>query len=58
MAQHVENQYSVQSIPGLTQWIKDLVLLQAVMKVADVDVTRILCYCGCSLGHAGNCHMP
>ena len=32
-------------IPGLTQWVKDLALLQAVLQVADV--VWIPCYCGC-----------
>ena len=35
------------SIPGLTQWVKDLVLW-AVMWVADM--ARILCCCGCDVG--------
>ena len=35
-------------IPGLTQWVKDPVLLQAVVQVADV--ARIWCCCGCGIG--------
>ena len=35
------------SIPGLTQWVKDLVLLWAVVWVADA---QILCGCGCGVG--------
>ena len=34
----------VGSISGLTQWVKDLVLLQAVGQVADV--AQIWCCCG------------
>ena len=33
------------SISGLTQWIQDLVLLRAVVQVADA--AWILCFCGC-----------
>ena len=35
-------------IPGLAQWVKDPVLLQAVVWVADV--TWIPCCCGCGVG--------
>ena len=35
-------------IPGLAQWVKDLVLLQAVMQVADV--AWILRCCGRGIG--------
>ena len=34
------------SIPGLAQWIKDLVLLQAVVLVADVAWIPRCCGCG------------
>ena len=37
----------VGSIPGLTQWVRDLALLQAWV----ADVAQIWCCCGCSLGH-------
>ena len=34
-------------IPGLTQWVKDLVLPQAVMYVADsAQICRCRCRCG------------
>ena len=40
MAQQVKNPTSVRedvgSIPGLLQWVKDLVLLQAVVEVTDL----------------------
>ena len=36
------------SIPGLTQWVKDPVLPQAVAKIADV--AQIKCCCGCGVG--------
>ena len=36
------------SIPGLTQWIKDTALPQAVVQIADA--ARILCGCGCGVG--------
>ena len=35
-------------IPGLTQWVKDLVLLQAAVQVADA--AWILCCSGCGIG--------
>ena len=38
----------VGSIPGLTQWVKDLALLQAAMEVTDV--ARIWRCCGCGVG--------
>ena len=38
------------SIPGLTQCVKDLVLLQAAPEFADV--TWIRCCHGCGIGHA------
>ena len=53
------------SISGLTQWVWDLALLKAVVKVADT--ARILCCCGCGVGwqlyfwfdpYPGNLHMP
>ena len=36
------------SIPGLAQWVRDLVLLRAVVQAADV--AQILSYCSCGLG--------
>ena len=36
------------SISGLTQWIKDLALLGAVVQVADA--AQIPSYCGCGIG--------
>ena len=53
------------SIPGLTQWVKELLLLQDVVQVTDA--ARILCCCGCGVGQQlklqfdslpGNFHMP
>jgi len=35
-------------IPGLTQWVKDLALLQVVAQEADVAWTQ--CCCGCGIG--------
>ena len=35
-------------IPDLTQWVKDPVLLWAVVQVADAP--QILHYCGCGVG--------
>ena len=35
------------SIPGLTEWVKDLALPLPVVQVTDV--TRIRCCCGCSI---------
>ena len=34
------------SIPGLTQWVKDLALLQAVVKVTDMPWIPRCCGCG------------
>ena len=36
------------SIPGFAQWVKDLVLPQAVVQVADA--AWIPCCCGCGVG--------
>ena len=52
------------SIPGLTQWVKNLALQQAAVEVADAGWIR--CCCGCGRGlhlhlhvysHPGNFHM-
>ena len=52
----------VGSIPGLTQWVKDLALPQAVAEAAHIQ-----CCCGCIVGlqlhlqfntSPGNFHMP
>ena len=52
VVQQVKNpsriQEDVDSIPGLTQWVKDLVLLQTVAQVEDV--AWIWCCCGCCVG--------
>ena len=52
MAQQVKNPTSIHEdvglIPGLAQWAKDLVLLQAVVYVTDV--AWIWHYYGCSCG--------
>ena len=36
------------SIPGLAQWVRDLILLWAVVRVTDT--AQILCCCGCGCG--------
>ena len=64
----LRTQYSIlddsSSIPGLTQWVKDLGLLQAVAQVKDV--AQIWCCHGCGVGwqlqlqtdpQPGNFHM-
>ena len=39
---------NVNSIPGLTQWVKYLVLMQGAAEV--IDVAWILRCCGCGVG--------
>ena len=39
-------------IPGLTQWVKDLVLPQAMAKVTDTDHIRHCCWLWCRLAAA------
>ena len=52
MVQQVKNRTSIHedmaSIPGLNQWVKDLVLPRVLLKFADV--AWILGYCGCGVG--------
>ena len=50
MAQWVKNSVheDLGSIPVLTQWVKDLVLLQASVEAADA--AWIWCCCGCGVG--------
>ena len=40
----------VGSIPSLTQWVKDLVLLQGAAEVKDVAWNHHCCGCGCGVG--------
>ena len=52
LAQQVKNPTRVlegtSSIPGLTPWVKDLALLQAMVQVTEA--AWIWCCCGCSVG--------
>ena len=52
MAHRVENPISIHedvgSTPGLTQWVKDMALPQAVAQV--MDMARIWYCCGCGVG--------
>ena len=52
-------------IPGLSQWVKDLALLPAMVQVTEAAL--IQCCCGCDVGrqlqlrfnfYPGNFHMP
>ena len=43
-------------IPGLTQWVKNPALLQAVAQVRDVACIR--CCCGCGVGRSCSSNSP
>ena len=48
MAQQVSICEDESLTPGLAQWIKDMILLQAVVQVAGV--IQILSFCDCGVG--------
>ena len=69
VAQGVKNSTSLHEdaglIPGLAQWVKDLVLLRTAVQVTDVAQIQRGCGCGCGRRlqlqfdpQPGNFHMP
>ena len=54
MTQQVKNPTSIPEdmgwIPGLSQWVKDLALLKAVVQVTDTAWILSCCGCGCDEG--------